>query len=64
MSGRTARPVHVVETSLYHLQGAERSAAIDALSGGSELPLVIASGRVVCAGVLDAELIVRALEGK
>ena len=61
MNERTARPVRVVETSLYHLSGDERGAAIDALSSGAELPLVIAGGRVVCTGALDVEAIARVL---
>lgn len=57
LNERTGRPIRVVETSLYHLAGTERGAAIDALSGGAELPLVIAGGRVVCTGALDVEAI-------
>lgn len=61
LNERTPQPVRVVETSLYHLEGPERGAAIDALSGGAELPLVIAGGRVVCTGELDVEAIAAAL---
>ncbi|MHB1135542.1 MAG: hypothetical protein ACYCXR_06915 [Coriobacteriia bacterium] len=61
MNERTTQPVRVVEMSLYHLAGAERGAAIDALSSGAELPLVIADGRVVCTGALDFEAIASAL---
>lgn len=61
LNERTTQPVRVVETSLYHLDGVERGAAIDALSSGAELPLVIADGRVVCTGALDVEAIAAAL---
>lgn len=61
LNERSAQPVLVVETSLYHLAGAERGAAIDALVGGAELPLVLVGDRVACSGALDVEAIASAL---
>lgn len=61
LNERTPRPVRVVETNLYHLEGAERVAAVDALSAGAAFPLVIAGGRLVSTGVLDIDAIALAL---
>lgn len=57
MNERAAQPVLVVETSLYHLAGAERDAAIDALVGGAELPLVLVGDRVACTGSFDLDAV-------
>jgi hypothetical protein len=58
---RTVRPIRVAETSLYHLAGVERGAAIDALVGGATLPLVLVGDRVACTGSLDADAIEAAI---
>lgn len=62
LSERTAHPIRVVETSLYHLTGTERGAAVDKLVGGAELPLVLVGDRVVCTGPFDIEIIASALQ--
>lgn len=57
LNERAPQPVVVAETSLYHLAGAERDAAIDALVGGAELPLVLVGDRVACTGSFDLDAI-------
>ncbi|MGB4592476.1 MAG: hypothetical protein WBI63_01715 [Coriobacteriia bacterium] len=58
-----ARPVHVEETELLQLQGAQRHAAVDALVIGAALPFVLVGDTMACAGDFDVDAIVRALEG-
>ncbi len=57
LNERVAQPVLVVESGLYHLAGADRDVAIDALVGGAELPLVLVGDRVACAGSFDLDAI-------
>jgi hypothetical protein len=56
--------VRVEGVDLLGLVGLEREAAIDALAAGSELPLVIVGGTVVCAGEIDITAIGRLLKGE
>lgn len=61
LNERAVRPVCVVETSLYHLEGAERGAAVDALVRGAALPLVLVGDRVACTGSSDTDAICAAI---
>lgn len=58
---RLAAPVRFEEVELYRLEGPDRTAAIDAMVSGAELPLVIVRERVVCTGSPDAVAIETAI---
>ncbi|MDO8880564.1 MAG: hypothetical protein Q7W44_07180 [Coriobacteriia bacterium] len=58
---RIGRPVRVVQRSLYHLAGTERTAAVDVLVSGAELPLVLVGDRVACTGSLDPDAVSAAI---
>lgn len=56
--------VHVEEADILGLMGAEREAAVIALSSGAEFPLVIIDGVLACHGSLDADAIAEVIRGK
>ena len=61
MKERFALDVRFEEVDLYGLLGGERDAALDAITTGREMPLLIAADQVVCAGNLDIDRIADAL---
>lgn len=47
------RPVTIISTDIYGVQGDARHAALDALIAGASLPYVIVDGVLVCTGGID-----------
>lgn len=47
------RPVTIISTDVYGVQGDARHAALDALIEGKTLPYVIVDGALVCTGGID-----------
>lgn len=62
MKERFAVDVRFEEVDLYGLVDGERDAAIDAITSGLEMPLVIVADKVVYAGNLDVDRIADALQ--
>lgn len=61
MKERLGLDVRVEEADLFGLLGAERDAAVDALTAGLEMPFVLFADKVVCVGDLDMDRIADAL---
>jgi hypothetical protein len=54
----------VVEKDIYALEGADRTAVLDAMvRDGADLPMVLIGGVVASAGTLDLDAIARAASG-
>ena len=62
MAGRFDRAIRFAEADLLGLAGAQRSAALNALTTGGELPLTIIEDEVVSTGRFDPDTIARAIE--
>ena len=62
MTKRFDRKIRFVETDLFQLVGAQRSAAFDALVRGDVLPFVIIEDEIVCTGGLNSDVIAAAIE--
>lgn len=61
---RVGTDVLLVEGDLYRLVDADRSAVLNALTHGQDLPFVMLAGEVVCAGTLDADVIADAVRSR
>ena len=51
----------VIEADLLGLQGADRIAALDAIVAGEPSPYVVCDGRLLCAGSVDVQAVLRSL---
>lgn len=54
---RFALDVRFEQADLYGLVGGERDSAIDAITAGLDMPLVLVTDKVICAGDLDIDRI-------
>lgn len=57
------RPITIVSTDIYGVQGDARHAALDALIEGATLPYVIVDGALVCTGAIDVAATVERVRG-
>lgn len=62
MARRFDCAIRFAEADLFRLAGGQRSAALDALTAGGELPLTIIGDEVVGTGRLDPDAIARVIE--
>lgn len=53
LESANARPITIISTDIYGVQGDARHAALDALIDGAVLPYVIVDGALVCTGSID-----------
>jgi hypothetical protein len=53
LASASERPIAIISTDVYGVQGDARHAALDALIGGATLPYVIVNGALVCTGGID-----------
>jgi len=62
LAERGSTTVSVLEVELYSLIGADRDAALDAIVGNIASPYVLIDGRLVCAGSIDTDAVLDALD--
>ena len=53
LASANERPITIISTDVYGVQGDVRHAALDALIEGATLPYVIVDGTLVCTGGID-----------
>ena len=62
LKDRVPCKVRFEEADLYELVDEQRSVAVDAVVAGNELPFLLVGDKLVCAGGLDIESLVLALQ--